>query len=276
MTDAGERIDEGDGRDGTALEAVRAAVLLLVGSEARVAAHGGRGVRRLPIALAAAGLAGGGAMAAAWALAANGFPWWHDAHLPLMSTAAVMALMALGGRRWLAAPGELLAPDCGDGGLVTTGIMFVWALSLLGIVPFHREPSNLPAWLMWARPPEEYRVLLAMGMWGAWAMMAPTHFCRPRADAAPLVAAFARTHPLAVTAGWMAVTLAISLWELSFLSLPWVALPAGAALLAGGAGAVGIAKATGGITRRGLLAGNLTTQLAFLLGYLAAKSHLIR
>ncbi|MFW6146386.1 MAG: hypothetical protein ACOC7R_03535, partial [Planctomycetota bacterium] len=235
----------------------------------------GRAVRRLGVALAAAGLAGGGAMAGAWALAANAFPWWHDTHLPLMSTAAVVALLAVGGRRWLAAPGELLAPGRPDEGVVTTGILLVWVLCLLGIVPFHREPSNLPVWLAWTRPPEEYRVLLAMGMWGAWAMMTPTHFCRARPDATRLVAAFTRTQPLPVTAAWMAVTLAVSLWELSFLALPGVILPGGAALLAGGAGAVAICKVTGGVTRRALLAANLATQLAFLLGYLAAKSHLI-
>jgi hypothetical protein len=276
MNDAGDSIDGPEGRDGTALEGLRAAVLLLVGSEARVAAHDGRSLRRLGVSLAAAGLGGAGVLAATWALAAHACPWWHDTHLPLVSTAAVLAVLALGARPWLAAPGELLAPPRGDGGLVTTAVMLVLALCLLGIVPFHREPFNLPAWLAWTRPPEEYRVLLAMGMWGAWAMMTPTHFCRARPDAAPLVAVFARTHPLPVTAAWMAVTLAVSLWELSFLTLPWVILPGGAAVLTGGAGAIGICKATGGVTRRGLLAGNFATQLAFLLGYLAAKSHLIR
>ncbi|NLF30862.1 MAG: hypothetical protein GX591_08255 [Planctomycetes bacterium] len=275
MSDTDDGIDGLDGRDGTVLEGLRAAVLMLAGSDARLAAHDGRAVRRLGVSLAATGLGGGGLVAVAWAMAANACPWWHDTHLPLMATAAVLALLALGGRRWLAAPGELLAPGRADGGLVTTAVMIVLALCLLGIVPFHREPSNLPAWLAWTRPPEEYRVLLAMGMWGAWAMMTPTHFCRHRPDAPPLVAAFARTHPLPVTAGWMAVTLAVSLWELSFLSLPWVILPGAAGLLAGGAGAVALCRATGGISRRGLLAANLATQLAFLLGYLVGKSHLI-
>ena len=159
--------------------------------------------------------------------------------------------------------------------MVTTVAMIVMALGLLGIVPVHREGQWLPPWLMWIRPPAEYRVLLLMPMWGVWAMMAPLHFCRPAAGADKLVAAVAYRQPIAGTAAWMALNLTASLWYLNGMAYNWALAPPAAALAVGSIGAVGICRAAGGVSRRALLAANLCTQLAFLLGYLAAKTHLI-
>jgi len=254
-----------------------AASLLLFGSDRLAAAHDGRRLRHVWLALVLVALVTGVALACLWAMAANIFPWWRGSRLPLMPVAAVVAAMGVGpGRRMLAAPAELLEPSRPGVAAVTTGaIIGTLTLALLGIVPFHREGQWLPPWLTWIRPQEEYRVLLLMPMWGAWAMMAPVHFCRSAPDADRLVEAFARRQPIAATAGWMALTLAGSLWYFKFLTYHWPLLPAAAGLLVGSVGAVAICRGTGGVNRRALLTANFCTQLAFLLGYLAGKTHLI-
>jgi len=254
-----------------------AAALLLWGGDARVAANDGARVRRPWLALAGCGVAMGIALAVVWAAAANAFPWWYVSDLPLMPVAAVIAALALGpGRRMLTAPGELMEPSRAAGAaLVTTAVGIILALGLLGIVPVHREGQWLPSWLAWIRPPAEYRVLLLMPMWGVWAMMVPMHFCRPAATAGKLVAAIAYRQPIAGTAAWMALALAASLWYLNTMAYNWALVPPAAALAVGSLGGIAICRAAGGVGRRALLAANLATQLAFLLGYLAAKTHLI-
>ncbi len=224
----------------------------------------------------AVALAWGCILAAIWALAANAFPYWKSSDIPLMPAAAVVGAMALGPyRRALAAPAKLLSPgESASATTISAAVVVILALSLLGIPPFYREGVHLPSWLAWIRPQTEYRVLILMPLWGAWAMMTPLHFCKVD-SAGALVRAFANRQPVIGTAMWMALALAMSLWQLSCLRYGWVALPAGLALAAGSLGAVAICRFSGGITHSALLAANLMTQLAFLLGYLAGATHLL-
>lgn len=276
MTDPADTTERTPPR-GRIRDSLVAAALILFGSDERLAAHDGQRTGRLWLSVALAGLAAGIALACIWALAANAFPWWYSCYLPLMPVAAVIAALGIGpGRRMLAAPGELLEPARpAASGLVSSVVVGVLALALLGIVPFHREGQALPAWLTWIRPQEEYRVLLLMPMWGVWAMMTPAHFCRPATGACKLVEAFAYRQPIAGTAIWMALTLGASLWYLKFLTYNWPLLPAAGGLIVGSAGSVAICRAAGGLSRRALLASNFCTQMAFLFGYLAGKTHLI-
>lgn len=227
------------------------------------------------LALAATGF--GGVLAGAWALASNAFPWWHKSSMPLMPAAAVMAVMGLGPfREALAAPAALLERDDSARSSVVSAVLIgVFMLCLLDLLPSSWEGAWLPAWLGWLRPQEEYRVLILMPAWGAWAMMVPTHFVPTSTPAPPLVTTFCRNQPVGGTAICLAGVLAGSLWQLSFLAYGWAALPAGAAATVGSFGAVAVCRFNGGVSRQALLASNVATQLAFLLGYLSAKTHLI-
>ncbi|NQU74880.1 MAG: hypothetical protein HQ546_01030 [Planctomycetes bacterium] len=251
-----------------------AALILLAGADNRLADHDGNGLRQVWLWLGLAGLAWGLLLAAVWALAAQAFPWWRDTNLPLMPAAAVLTVMALPplGRVMLA-PARLWRGDSpADQAMIAGATMCLFALCLLGILPYHRQAIRLPAFLAWIQPMEEYRVLIVMPMWGVWAMMVPGHFCRPAERASALVRSFIKCQPVAATAMWMAIPLAGTLWQLNFLN-GWVALPAALPLVAGSIGSVCICRATGGVTRGALLAGNLLTQLAMLVGYLAGKTH---
>lgn len=258
------------------LSAPWAALLLLTGCHRHVGEHHGRWLGGWWPWLGLGGLAWGVALAGSWELAWRIFPRWWPAgsSLPLMPALAVLGLMLLTPlRRPMTSLIELASrPGPPDHGLLAAATVALLALGLLNVVPWHREALWLPIWLAWIRPLEEARVLLLMPMWGSWAMMVPAHFCPPREEACALVRAHLRRQSVAGTAGWMAIALAGTLWELNFL-WGWVALPAVAALLAGSVAGVLICRRTGGASLCSLRAANALTQLVFLAGYLVAKSN---
>ena len=257
------------------LSSLRAALLLLAGSDGRVNAHDGRWVRLMWVWLGLLGVAWGLLVACVWAGASAALPWWGPGGgLPLAPAAALVALFCLTPlHRPVLAVARQLRPAC-PGGQATAaaGLLAVLALCLLWIVPYYRGRTSLPAWLAWARPMAEYRLLVLMPIWGAWAMMVPGHFCPPAEGANPLLRTFLKRQPVGGTALWMAIPLAGTLWELNFMG-GWTSLPTGLALAAGGIGGVLLCRARGGVTRDALLAANWLTQMAVLVGYLAAKSH---
>jgi len=258
------------------LAGLGAAWLLVAGSGDRVARHDGSDSRGMWFWLGVIGWTWGLALAGVWALAVIVFQGNAGHNLPLMPVAMVTVAAALGPfRRTLFAPGQVWGERSSPAaqGAAAAVAVTVLVLGLLQIVPLgYREPVSLPAALAWVRPLEEYRVLILMPAWGAWAMMIPGHFCRPAAGAPQLVKRFGKRQPVAATAMWMAAALAGTLWYLSFLGR-CVALPAAAALVVGSAGGIVLCRLRGGVCRAALLAGNLLTQLAFLLGYLAGKAH---
>lgn len=253
------------------------AVLLLAGSDAQVAGHDGQYIGRAWLWLGVTGLAWGIMLALLWnaGMSVFGRQWASD--MPLLPVAIVLLAMGLGPfRQTLSALSAAL-----DGRTVASQatlagtLLAVLALCLLDL-PCRRPDyaTWLPQWLQFVWPVPENRVLVLMPIWGVWAMMAPVHFCRPAEGAAPLVAAFSRQQPVAATALWMAIPLAATLWWLKFLQA-WVALPAGMGLLVGCFGGILLCRRHGGVCRHALLAANMATQGAYLLGYLAGKALLI-
>lgn len=215
-------------------------------------------------------------LAIAWEVAWRVLPrgWYMNTSLPFMPTIVVVALMMLTPlRRPITALARVLVEGGStDRGLFTAAIAAIVALGVLGLGPWRRESTWLPMWLAWVRPLEESPVLLLMPMWGAWAMMAVTHFCPIAPSAIPLAASYAKRQPVAATAVWMAIPLAGTLWELNFL-WGFVAIPAAMALISGSVVSVILCRRAGGVRLATLRACNAMTQLAFLGGYLIAKSN---
>lgn len=258
------------------LAGLRAALLLLAGGDRRLADHDGESLDRMWLWMGLLGVGCGLVQAAVWAVSAHAFAWWWQgvSNLPLMPVAAVIALLCFSPlRQTMMAPAQLLGAGSPVAQALTAGaIPCVFALCLLGILPYRHEAIRLPMWLAWLRPMEEYRVLILMPMWGVWAMMVPGHFCRSAEGACRALRGFVNRQPVAATALWMAVPMATTLWQLDFLGA-WVALPTAMGLVAGSLGAILVCRGHGGVTRCALLGGNLLTQTAMLVGYLAGKTH---
>ncbi len=248
-----------------ALAGLRAAAALAMGAGAWPA---DATVGWLWLWLGVLGLAWGAALGLVWGGSTLVFAWYI---LPLMPAALVLVAMGVGPFR--GGLPSLAARLGGAGGSPTAGAVLVAALALglLGLRPHTPNYSDwMAAWLRWTRPEPEYRALLLMPLWGAWAMMVQTHFCRPSDRAGALDRAFARSQPVAATALWLAVALAATLWYFDFFGR-WAFVPAASALLGSAGGSVWLARRGGGLDRAALLAGHLAGALALLLGYLAGK-----
>jgi hypothetical protein len=258
-----------------ALAGLWPALLLMFAPTAVLRSQSGK-VGRMWLYLGLLGVAWGILLCAGWEIAWRIFPhWWpYASSLPLMPALAVLCLLLLTPlRRPIVALVDLGGRGRrGDRAVLAAALACVLALGLLNVLPYQREPKWLWYWVAWIRPLEEARVLLLMPLWGAWAMMVPAHFAPPAANAPPLVLAHLRDHPVAATAVWMAIPLAGTLWELSFL-WGWVAIPAVMAMLAGSVGGILCCRLTGGASAATLRACNGMTQLAFFAGYLIAKSN---
>ncbi len=260
-------------RTPSATRSVATGLTLLFAPDKRVQADDVANTRLLWLWLGLLGVCWGLAMTAVWAIGRGLFPRAVGTELPLLPVATLIAVMALTPlRRSLQAPAELWGGESSSRQSSIFGATIcILTLCLLSLSPEHYEPRRLPSWLMWTRPQEEYRILLLMPMWGVWAMMTPGYFVKPSENASRLIRRFIKRQPVAATAIWMAVPLAGTLCYLSFLGW-WVALPAACGFLSGSGGSAITCRAAGGVSRRTLLAGNFLTQMAFLLGYLIAKS----
>lgn len=155
--------------------------------------------------------------------------------------------------------------------LGATGLVMLVIMVLLRLqADWYASEYPLRAYIAWVRPGGKvYRVLVLMPLWGAWSMLAVCQFCRPTRRTEPAVAAFARGCGPLATAGCMAVGLAMTIGYVGYLGLgAQLAIPAvtiAAAIISG----LVMCRATGALTRRGLLAGNLLTQIVFVLAFLA-------
>jgi len=244
--------------------------LLLAGSEPALAAEPPARFRRAWMGLALLSLGIGWALAgvwhASWRVSESFGPPW----IPAGATLA--AMFAWPSRRALAALAILLGgrhrPRRLAMGLL---IVLLTGAGFFCLRDYYYRTDGLPWPDVWTRPGYKlYRVLVLMPLWGAWAMMAVTQFRVPGERTEPAVAAFASGCGPMVTAAGMGLLLAGTIFYLSFLPLWQLAVPA-AAIGAGLVGGLLACRATGGLTRRALLAGNLLAQIALLGAYLAVQ-----
>ncbi len=154
----------------------------------------------------------------------------------------------------------------GGAGLVLLLVMVLLRLQ----AHWYASEYPLSYLISWIRPGGKvYRVLVLMPLWGAWSMMAVCQFYKPTKQTQRAVAAFARgCGPMAASL-CMAVALAMTIGYVGYLGLgAQLTIPAvtiGAAI----AGGLVLCRATGALSRRGLLAGNVLTQIVFVLSFLA-------
>jgi hypothetical protein len=175
-------------------------------------------------------------------------------------------------RRAIGELARLLAgSDAAGRSAVTASCVLVLSVGAGVIEPNLYGPSGYwPGWLSWLGPHQAkvYRILPLLPLWGAWSMLATVQFCAGGRNGRSAVAAFAQGCGPFATAGVMAVLMAGTIQLLSFL--PWwqLAVP-GTGVIAGIAAGMLGCRATGGLTRRGLLAANIITQIAVLLAYIS-------
>ena len=185
----------------------------------------------------------------------------------LVQVAVVGSVMTVWlGRRPLVALCSYLSRDVGGRVAAIAGVTIALSMLLLCVRPYDNREVHAPQLGPWAwlYPLAVQRVLLLMPLWGAWAMIIQTQFCRPCERTEPAVAAFARGCGALTAAGLMALPLALSFLYLHYLGWWRPAVPLTAAILGG----LALCRLDGGLSRRSLLASNFLTQLAFLLMYL--------
>lgn len=186
----------------------------------------------------------------------------------LAQVAVVGAVFALWvARRSLVAFCSYLSGDVGGRVAAIAGVTIALFMLLLCVRPYDNREMNAPQlgpYWSWLYPLAVQRVLLLMPLWGAWAMIILTQFCRPCQRSGPAVAAFARGCGALTAAGLMALPLGLSFLYLHYLGWWRPAIPLAVAILGG----LALCRLDGGLSRRALLASNFLTQLAFLLMYL--------
>jgi hypothetical protein len=247
-------------------------ILMLAGDE-RLAAEPQDRFGRAWLGLAVASLLWGIVLANVW-----GISWmvFRDPDFLVMPAAITLALYCLlPFKRAVVALGRQLGGQSADGHTVAVAVVVVvLAMSFMRLSPdwARWEFPRLPWWIEWLRPQAKlYRVLLLMPAWGTWAMLITLKFCRPGQRTEPQLAAMARGCDAVVVAIIMAVLLAVSIFYFHYLGLGGQVLVPLATIVAAIAGGVGFCHVWGGLTRQGLLATNLATQIVFVMAYLVGS-----
>jgi len=188
--------------------------------------------------------------------------------IPTVVTVAVFALWPF--RRAVVSLAEVLAGRSPTArGVAACILLMTLAFCLLDLRPGYHFENRLPAILTWLRPYDVlYRVLLLAPLWGGWAMLIVTQFCRPGERTEPAVAQFAGGCGPVASVACMGVLLAGTITYFNYLAWTQLSIPA-AAIVAAVAGGPVLCRFGGGLTRRTLLSVNLATQIVFLLAYLA-------
>ena len=247
----------------------RPGYLMLVASDADLAACEPRDLSGVCWQVWALSAAWGIAQAWLWALAWRVFGDYSG--LPLMPVALIVALTF----SWIYRRAAISLADSMVGRqerhLAITVLVAAWVLILLGLQGWHPDWAvSYPSWIRWARPMAVFRPLILAPLWGAWGMMITCLFSRPSFTMQPAVSAYAgRCGPIFVAAA-MAVNLGLSLWYFNYLPWSQAAIPCATAVVAL---ISGLALSRGGrrLTRKVLLANNLVAQLAFLTAYVAVR-----
>ena len=251
----------------------RPGYMLLAAGDERLAAEPPERFANALWGVMAVSLLWGAAMVAVWGAAWKIFPDYDLLIMPAMAATAALCLGPL--RRAIAALAETVGGrDATARAVAAAAIVVVVALCFIRLKPDWQrlEYSVLPWWIGWLQPAAKlFRVLLVMPLWGAWSMLIAVKFCKPTARTEPQVAAFARGCGAAAAAGCMAALLGISIAYFHHLGMgSQVSIPAATGLAAIAAG-VGLCRLAGGPDRKSLLAANVTTQIVFLLAYLAGR-----
>lgn len=249
----------------------RPGYMLLTASQARLAAEDPNRFRyawwELMLASVLWSLASVVIWGAAWAV-------FRDQIWLLMPAAVTTTVFALWPYRnsILALAEALGGRDAAGRSLAATLVVLLLCLSLAamrGHIDWYK--GGLPAWIAWVLPDYvTYRILALMPLWGGWAMLVPGQFCRKAADAEPAVTAMYARAGAMVTAGTMGVILAVTILFLRHTAWTQATVSASAIATAVIGGMV-LCRLLGGLRRSTLLAVNVLTQLAFLLGYLASS-----
>ena len=202
-----------------------------------------------------------------WSVAWQVFRDWDRLSRPAAVTAIVLLVWPL--RRALVSLGPAMRfrdranqTAVAVAGAVLIGVGF---MSLVERYPCAYEYA-MPGWTAWIRPDLSiFRVLLLMPVWGAWSMLIAVQFRRPCAETDPVTRRFARgCGPLAAVA-CMAPPLAGTIVYFHYMGmteqLVITGLTVGTAIVAGPI----LCRISGGMTRQALLAGNVITQIVFLM-----------
>ncbi len=212
-------------------------------------------------------------MACVWGAAWKIFGDWGYLMMPAAMTLALFCLGPFS--RSVAALGRQVGGRSSERRTVAVAVLVVvMAVCLVRLSPdWHRQEfPRLAWWIAWIRPEAKlYRVLVLMPAWGAWAMLISAMFCRPGKRTEPQIAAFARGCDAIAVAGLMALLLGVSIAYFHHLGVGGQVMVPLATIVAAIASGVGFGRAPGGITRQGMLAANLATQIVFILTYLASR-----
>ncbi len=249
------------------------AMIFMLAGDDRIAAEPPERFRRAWLGLAAGAMLWGVVLANVW-----GISWmvFRDPDFLIMPAAITLALYCLWPfKRAVAALGRQVGGPSAEGRAVAVAVLVVvLALSFIRLNPdwARWEFPRLPWWVEWLRPQAKlYRVLLLMPAWGMWAMLITLKFCRPGQRTEPQLAAMARGCDALAVAGIMAVLLGVSIFYFHYLGLGGQVLVPLATIAAAIAGGIGFCRGPGGLTRQGLLAANLATQIAFVMAYLVGR-----
>jgi hypothetical protein len=211
-----------------------------------------------------------------WGLACIGL--WELGELAVhrsTSLPLIPALLVLGGSVLLYGRGldELSRVGVPAGlraSTLSTLILLLWTAMLLEGLRYTYDGSILPVYVRWLRPLPWQRALLLAPLWGGWAMLLALQFNRVTDRTEACIAQLKAGCGPATAAFTMALPLAGSLWYFNYLSWWQFTIPLVAILVAALAGRW-LCQASGGLSRRPLLALNVLTQLAFLAAYLVNR-----
>lgn len=244
--------------------------MYLTACDARLASQAGRRFARSWLGLMGLSIATGLGLVGLWGAA------WRilgDYGLLVMpATAAAIGLLVWPMRHGLASLARIIGREgLANRAMVVSVVSVVVMTSLVCLRPdWYRAEYAMPPVLAWLRPDAKiYRVLILMPVWGCWAMLIALQFCRPGEGTDAATRALADGCGPAAAAACMAVPLAGSVVYMHYLGAgaQWT-VPAVTVVAAIATGPI-LCRLAGGPTRSTLLAGNLLTQLVFLVTFLA-------
>jgi len=123
-----------------------------------------------------------------------------------------------------------------------------------------------PDWIAWIRPELSiFRVLLLMGVWGAWSMLITVQFRRPDGNTDPITRRFAYGCGPLAAAACMAPPLAGTILFFHYMGMTGQLIITGATIVTAIACGPILCRISGGLTRDVLLAANTITQIVFLM-----------
>ncbi len=258
---------------GVALIADLPAVLVMSADDERLAGEDPERFKRAWLGLAIAGLVWGVVLACVWGAAWKVFGDWGFLIMPAAITLAFYCLWPFS--QTVTALGRQIGGKSAERrALAIAVVVIVMAMCLMRLSPDwqRQEFPTLAWWIAWLRPQAKlYRVLVLMPAWGAWAMLITLKLCRPGERTEPQIAAMARGCDAIAVAVFMAVLLGVSIAYFHHLGLGGQMLVPLATIVAAIVGGIGFSGVSGGITRQGLLAANLSTQIVFIMAYLAGR-----